>query len=104
MVDNYEETRIKIDKFDFAQQGASIDATRLVNDLASKLEQALVNPSCKIKFSSNFTYVELFNLHKKRVCMRNLIKRLPKEDTLVSKMMKPHEMRENILKKIYYDQ
>ncbi|MCO5608758.1 hypothetical protein L7F22_062974 [Adiantum nelumboides] len=45
MADNNEEGRIDVDSFDFANEGASEETLMLVNDLISRLQQAMKNPA-----------------------------------------------------------
>ncbi|MCO5613289.1 hypothetical protein L7F22_067565 [Adiantum nelumboides] len=45
MADNNEESRINVDSFDFANEGASEETPMLVNYLITRLQQAMANPT-----------------------------------------------------------
>ena len=45
MADDNKESRMSIDNFDFAQEGSTHDASKLVNELVFRLQQAMSNPS-----------------------------------------------------------
>ena len=68
MADDNRESRMSIHNFDFAQEGATNDASKLVNELVFRLQQAMSNPSLQGEVHQQLhTYGILPSLQKERV-------------------------------------
>src|SRR3569832_2355286 len=73
MADDNKEGRMNIDNFDFAQEGATHDASKLVNELVFRLQQAMSNLSLQGEVHQQLhTYGILSSPHKEREPMRFL--------------------------------
>src|SRR3569832_758288 len=73
MADDNKEGRMSIDNFDFAQEGATNDASKLVNELVFTLQQAMSNPSLQGEVHQQLhTYGILPSPQKERVPERFL--------------------------------
>ena len=71
MADDNKESRMSIDNFDFAQEGATHDASKLVNELVFRLHQAMSNPSLQGEVHQQLhTYGILSSPQKERVSER----------------------------------
>ncbi|MCO5607770.1 hypothetical protein L7F22_061971 [Adiantum nelumboides] len=64
MVVNNEESRINVDNFDFAREGANDDIPMLVNYLSTRLQQAMANPALQGEVHQQLHIYGLFSTHQ----------------------------------------